>query len=105
MRTRARVENGEIVSARLPRTGTLSDGRKVSGYANLMLDDPDLAYAEGWREVVDAGPPEYDSETHRVQRTLEVQGDEVHATYEIVELPPDPSQGDHLDPSIGAPDA
>ena len=97
-----RVENGEVVERRLPRSGTL-DGRKVSNYPALPAD---VLYAEGWRGVDDDGPPEHDPETHRARRTGHVYDpgtDTVTAIYEVVERPPDPDAGDHLDPQIGAP--
>jgi len=99
-----RVENGEVVERRLPRSGTF-DGRPVSNYHRLPVD---TLYAEGWRDVTDDGPPEHDPETHYARRTgyvYDPDTDTVTATYEVVERPPDPEQGDHLDPQIGAPDA
>ena len=99
-----RVENGEVVERRLPRSGTLG-GRPVSNYPALPAD---TLYAEGWRDVQDDGPPEHDPETHYARRTgyvYDPDTDTVTATYEVVERPPDPDAGDHLDPQIGAPDA
>ena len=101
----ARIDNGEVVATRLPRTGRLSDGRTVSGYDKLP---PDVLYDEGWRDVTDDGPPEHDPETHYARRTgyvYDPDTDTVTATYKVVERPPDPEAGEHLDPQIGAPDA
>jgi hypothetical protein len=47
----------------LPHTGTLSDGRTVSGYS--LLDEATLL-AEGWQVVVE-DKPEYDSETQQLE--------------------------------------
>ena len=92
-----RVEGGEVVERRLPRSGTL-DGRPVTNYPALPAD---TLYAEGWRDVTDDGPPEHDPETQRARRSgyvYDPDGDTVTATYEVVERPPDPDAGDHLDP-------
>ena len=99
-----RVENGEVIERRLPRSGTL-DGRKVSNYRALPAD---TLYAEGWRDVTDDGPPDHDPDTERARRTgyrYDPDADVVVAEWEVVERPPDPDAGDHLDPQIGAPDA
>lgn len=87
------LQDGEIVAYSLPRTGLLSDGRAVSGYHFLH---PDILHAEGWREVQDEGPPEYDEETHYYTRELEVQGDEVVAVYTIHENPVGQTETDAL---------
>ena len=97
-----RVENGEVVERRLPRSGVL-DGRPVSNYPALPAD---VLHAEGWRDVTDDGPPDHDEETHRARRTgyvYDPDADVVVAEWEVVERPPDPEQGEHLDPQIGAP--
>ena len=101
----ARIDDGEVVATRLPRNGKLADGRGVSNYHML---DPAILHDEGWRDIVDDGPPEHDPDTHRARRigyTYDAGDDKVHVDYEIVERPPDPQAGDHLDPQIGAPDA
>ncbi|MCA1781910.1 MAG: hypothetical protein ABR616_19185 [Dermatophilaceae bacterium] len=85
--TMVRVETGVVTATRLPRNGYLSDGRAVSGYDQL---DAQTLYDEGWREVVDAGAPTHDPETHYVERTLEIVGDEVHAVYTVHERVPAP---------------
>ena len=97
----ARIDNGEVAATRLPRTGRLADGRTVSNYHNL---DTAILHDEGWRELVDDGPPEHDETTHRARRighTYDPDADVVRAEWEIVERPPNPHAGDHLDPQIG----
>lgn len=53
------VINGEITQHSLPKTGTLKDGRTVSGYHLL---DEDILREEGWLPLEDM-IPEYDEET------------------------------------------
>ena len=102
------MELGKLDDGRLkrpPRNGRLADGTPVSGYATLIAGDAELAAAEGWLPVVDDGAPEHDEETHRARRVgWEKTDGELRAVWELVELPPDPRAGDHLDPQIGAPD-
>lgn len=101
----ARIDNGEVVATRLPHSGQLADGRTVSNYHRLP--GPTLRN-EGWREIVDDGPPTHDPATHQARRTghtYDATADVVRVDYEIVERPADPGAGDHLDPQIGAPDA
>ena len=101
----ARIDNGEVTATRLPRTGRLADGRTVSNYHRL---DTAILHDEGWRELVDDGPPEHDPDTHRARRTghtYDPETDVVNAEWGIVERPPNPQSGDHLDPQIGVRDA
>lgn len=74
MTSYARVSGGEVVRFGLPQTGTLADGRHVSGYDRL--DNRTLA-GEGWLPIVEDRPshdpdrtvltgPEYVAETSRV---------------------------------------
>ena len=103
--TMARIDNGRVTATRLPRTGRLADGRTVSNYHRLPTETLE---SEGWRQLVDDGPPTHDPDTHRARRTghtYDPDDDVIRATWEIVERPPDPHAGDHLDPQIGAPDA
>jgi len=100
----ARVDGGEVTATRLPRVGRLADGRTVSGYHRLP---PATLYAEGWRPLVDGGPPDHDPQTHYPVRTgyvYDADDDVVGAVWELREVPPDPDDGHH-DPPIGAPDA
>lgn len=85
MTSYAHVTDGTIDRVGLPRTGTLADGRTVSGYDRLP---PKILAAEGWAQVVDDGPPKYDPATHQAVRTLEVVDGIPTATYRIEELPP-----------------
>lgn len=93
-----RVSDGVISQTRLPRRGRLSDGRSVSNFHALPAE---TLHAEGWREVKDNGEPDYDPETQRVRRSLEVHGDEVRAAYTVEDRPPPedagPTAGDVLD--------
>jgi hypothetical protein len=98
----SRVQDGEIVASTLPRVGYLLDGRAVSNYYALS---PDVLYSEGWREIVDDGPPEYNPETHYYNRTVELIDDTVLAMYSLHEHPDYLYAGDHFDPMIGVPDA
>lgn len=67
----AKVENGKVTQIGLPITGTLKDGRTVSGY-NLL--DESILLAEGWLPLVDS-PLEYDPTTEYLE----------HAGYTISE--------------------
>ena len=78
------VENGEIKKIELPRVGTLSDGRTVSGYH--MLPEETLR-AEGWLPVED-NPPAYDPATHYiVVEGYEVLSDRVTKVYRVEAKP------------------
>lgn len=100
---RVRVQNGEITAYQLPIHGDLSTGERVSHYHRLPAA---VFESEGWVEVEDDGPPPHDPTTEFAQQSLEVnESGGVVAVYTIHSLPPDPSQGDHLDPQVGAPDA
>ena len=104
----AQITDGAVARVGLPRTGFLSDGRGLTNYRQRLTDNPGLAYDEGWRDVVDDGPPEHDPATHRSRRLGHVydpEGDVVNVVYEVVERPPDPDAGEHLDPQIGEPHA
>ena len=100
----AKLEDGHL--RRPPRNGFAEDGTPISGYRWMVENDESFRIAEGWLPLVETDPPEHDEETHRARRTgwEEVEG-EIVSVWEIVERPPDPEQGDHLDPEIGAPDA
>ncbi len=78
------VVNGEIVKYSLPRTGTLADGRTVSGYH--LLPEETLK-AEGWLPVKDK-PPLYNAETHYVEFTgYDIQKDKVVKQYQVRAVP------------------
>lgn len=78
------VINGEIKQYQLPKVGTLSDGRTVSGY-NLL--DEDTLKDEGWLPLEDI-QPEYDVETqYLVQDGYEILEDKVIKKYRIEEIP------------------
>ena len=84
------VINGEIIQYSLPKVGTLSDGRTVSGYH--LLDEETLLN-EGWLPLED-NPPEYDSETqYIVNDGYEILEDKVVKKYRIEDIPePEPPQ-------------
>lgn len=87
------VINGEITQTRLPKTGTLSDGRTVSGYHLL---DADILKAEGWLPLVDE-PPEHDPETeYLVHDRYDIQADRVVRLYRVEPIPePEPEPDLH----------
>jgi hypothetical protein len=77
------VINGEIKQYQLPKVGTLSDGRTVSGYHLL---DEEVLLDEGWLPLEDS-PPEYDMETqYLVQDGYEILEDKVIKKYRIEEI-------------------
>lgn len=79
-----RVINGEIKQYQLPKVGTLSDGRTVSGYHLL---DEEVLLDEGWLPLED-NPPEYDMETqYLVQDGYEILEDKVIKKYRIEDIP------------------
>ena len=78
------VINGKITQHSLPKTGTLSDGRTVSGYHLL---DEEVLLDEGWLPLED-NPPEYDMETqYLINDGYEVFEDKVIKKYRIKEIP------------------
>ena len=77
------VINGEIKQYSLPKTGTLKDGRTVSGYHLL---DEEVLLDEGWLPLEDI-PPEYDVETqYLIQDGYEILEDKVIKKYRIEEI-------------------
>lgn len=87
----AQVEDGEVVRVGLPRTGTLSDGRKLSNYRKRMEDDSDLATAEGWLPVEPDSEPDHDPDTERVRAAPRsewtVESDRVVQTWQVTDRP------------------
>jgi hypothetical protein len=78
------VINGEIAQYSLPKTGTLKDGRTVSGYHLL---DYETLLDEGWLPLEDV-EPEYDIETqYLIQDGYEILEDKVIKKYRIEETP------------------
>ena len=78
------VIDGEIKQYRLPKLGTLKDGRTVSGYHLL---DEEVLLDEGWLPLEDI-PPEYDMETqYLVNDGYEILEDKVIKKYRIKEIP------------------
>lgn len=75
------IKDGEPVAYELPSIGTLPDGRKVSGFDKL---DSDTLKTVGWLPFEDAGPPEHDSTTKGVDRTLNISKDKVIVVYTIL---------------------
>ena len=91
------VINGEIKQYKLPKTGTLSDGRTVSGYHLL---DEEILKQEGWLPLED-NPPEYNPETqYLIFDGYEILEDKVVKKYRIEDIPepeePEPSEIDLL---------
>lgn len=93
------VINGQITQYNLPKTGTLKDGRSVSGY-NLL--DEDTLKQEGWLPLEDIQPG-YDAETqYLIHDGYEVLEDKVIVKYRIEDIPieeeiePEPSLDDYL---------
>ena len=77
------VIKGEIKQYKLPKVGTLKDGRTVSGYH--LLDEETLR-DEGWLPLEDI-PPEYDIGTqYRVNGGYEILEDKVIKKYRIEEI-------------------
>lgn len=100
------VENGEIIQYSLPKTGTLKDGRTVSGYDALMKSGVELSTQEGWLPLED-NPPTYNEETqYLVDNGYEILVDKVVKKYivenvPIVEdIPTQPSEIDLLNEKI-----
>jgi len=84
------VKNGQVVNVRLPKTGRLSDGRKVSGYDRLIQSDSKIAQAEGWMPDVEKKPL-YDPATEQLKFShYEVLKTQVNAVY-VAELIPEPT--------------
>ena len=78
------VINGKIAQYSLPKTGTLKNGRTVSGYH--LLDEETLK-EEGWLPLEDI-KPDYDEETqYLVQEGYEVLEDKVIKKYRIEDIP------------------
>ena len=78
------VIEDEIKQYQLPKTGTLKDGRTVSGYHLL---DEDILKDEGWLPLEDI-QPEYDVETqYLIQDGYEILEDKVIRKYRIEEIP------------------
>lgn len=95
------VINGEIKQYQLPKTGTLKDGRTVSGYH--LLDEETLK-EEGWLPLEDV-KPEYDNETqYLVSDGYEILKDKVIKKYKVEDIPepvePEPSKIDLLKDEI-----
>ena len=78
------VINNKITKYTLPKTGTLKDGRTVSGYH--LLDEETLR-EEGWLPLEDIRP-EYDIETQYLANDgYEVLEDKVIKKYRIEDIP------------------
>lgn len=77
------VINGEIKQYSLPKTGTLKDGRTVSGYHLL---DEEVLLEEGWIPLEDV-KPEYDEKTQYLASDgYEILEDKVIRKYRIEEI-------------------
>lgn len=80
----AHVENGQI-------TGVYDlypdNWRNISNFY-LLVNEPELIYNLGWRTIVKASLPTYNSETQRLGNPFQVLvGDEVREEVEVVDLP------------------
>ncbi len=93
-----KVIDGEIKQYQLPKVGTLSDGRTVSGYHLL---DIEILKDEGWLPLEDV-KPEYDVETqYLVNDGYEILEDKVIKKYSIVDIPePQPNEIEILNNKI-----
>lgn len=92
----ALVVDNQLEQVGLPRSGQLSDGRRVSNYSALPVE---ILEEEGWVEVQDLGPPAYDPETENLIKSYEVTVDgAVNLVYSVEtrpELPSEPFQEFH----------
>lgn len=91
------VLDGEITKYSLPKTGTLKDGRTVSGYHLL---DEEILTQEGWLPLEDI-KPEYDENTqYLIDDGYEILEDRVIKKYRVEDIPepeePEPSEIDIL---------
>lgn len=88
------VINNKITKYALPKTGTLKDGRTVSGYH--LLDEETLK-DEGWLPLEDM-IPEYDEETqYLVNDGYEILEDKVLKKYRIESISePQPNMDGYL---------
>jgi len=78
------VINGKIERYKLPKTGTLSDGRTVSGYH--LLDEETLK-EEGWLPLEDI-KPEYNPEIQYIKPTgYDIFSDKVVKKYIVKDIP------------------
>lgn len=78
------IINGKIEQYSLPKTGTLKDGRTVSGYHLL---DEEILLDEGWLPLEDV-QPEYDEEIqYLISDGYEILEDKVIKKYSIVDIP------------------
>ena len=78
------VINGKIKQHKLPKVGTLKDGRTVSGYHLL---DEEILLDEGWLPLEDIKPA-YDEETQYLANDgYEILEDKVIKKYRIEEIP------------------
>ncbi len=81
-----KVENGEVVKDRLPKTGRLFDGRYVSNYNQLPEA---VLLTEGWLPATN-NIPTHDAATEQLIGPLyDVQAEAVTANY-TVEIKPEP---------------
>lgn len=95
------VVEGEIIQYSIPKVGTLSDGRTVSGYHLLEVD---ILLEEGWLPLEDI-VPEYDVETqYLINDGYEILEDKVIKKYRIEdiveEVEPEPNEMDLLKDEI-----
>mgnify|MGYP001047545328 FL=1 len=81
-------ENGiEVIEKPLPKTGTLKDGRTVSGY-DLLPEE--TLIQEGWLPLIEQ-KPEYDEETQLLQfDKYIIEEDKVIAVYTAIDVPQEP---------------
>lgn len=88
------VINGEIKQYSLPKTGTLKDGRTVSGYH--LLDEETLK-DECWLPLEDIRP-EYDVETQYLANDgYEILEEKVIKKYKVEDIPdPEPNELEEL---------
>ncbi|MCA1781812.1 MAG: hypothetical protein ABR616_05930 [Dermatophilaceae bacterium] len=88
----AYVVDGSIVRVgRLPRNGTLSDGRPVSGFDKLPAA---MLAAEGWVEVVEPERPAHDPASEFLTSAVELIGGTPTRVYTVETIPPQPGPAD-----------
>jgi hypothetical protein len=81
----AKVENGQVTQIDLPSTGTLKDGRTVSGYN--MLDEV-ILLAEGWLPILD-NPPVHNADTEYLEHAgYTIEATDVVVNYNIKQKEP-----------------
>lgn len=69
----------------LPANGFLSSGEAISNLPKYFDNNPELASAEGWLELVESEMPTYDSETQYVIATYHIENQKIIQNWEVNE--------------------